>query len=366
MKIESITVSKLQDLINDNAFWRQSILPITKQRALSFVHNPRTQDDNVVLFCGYSKNRLIGYLCILPDYIYIDGNQQRIGLLSSWWVDPENRKSGVGAFLLVKALKAYQQKIVGIKYNKKSGAVILRSNKFVELENNSILVADVWLRTKSLGPKKMHEYRSFRVATKPFIYMINMYNKAKSVRFAKSIRDRIVRFEYCNRVDNETDEFIKKKQDNSLFRRAASELNWILQYPWVLHSPDITMIKKNYFFSSNAKRFFNLVIKVKDNKNIVGFVMIKIRDEVLDVPYVYYEPPYIDGIMHIIIRHAIQLDIGVIRIYDMNIHDSMVKCHFPFIKTEIYKNGIALSNSLNIVDDKVYALQGGDGDCVFT
>lgn len=365
MKIEKVTLTQLKDLLNDNDYWRQQTLPISKQRALSFIHNPRAEPDDPVLFCGYDNDELIGYLGVLPDMIFTNSTSYRIGLLSGWWVHKDYRKSGIGAFLFVKANQEYKDRLCGIKYNRKSGAVILRSGKLIELKKNAIQAADIYLRTNKLGNERMRKYKAYRVIRKPWNIIINGNCALKRRSWVKKNRRASLKIEYCNIIDNETDKFIKSKQQNSLFKRSAPEFNWIIQYPWVLQSPGLMSKPSNYFFVSMAKRFFHLAVKILDGDAVIGFLMMRVHDDLLDISYVYYDRQYESDIIGIIMLHAVSLNASEVKIYGQRLYEGFIRAEVPFLKSITYKNNVAVPVKFMHIDDRSYDIQGGDGDCVF-
>ena len=365
MRIEIITVSKLRVLLRENNYWQQPILPITRHRALSYINNPRGNDDDAVLFCGYEKDTMTGYLGVLPDRIYFDGTSNRIGLLSAWWVHEDHRKSGIGAFLLIKAFKAYENKLGGVKYNRKSGMVMFRSGKFIELEKNAVPAVEIRLHTHSLGSERLRKYKTYRAARKPLNMIINGNCALKMRAWVKRNGTGNLQIEYCNRIDNETENFIKSKQRNSLFRRNAPELNWIIQYPWVLQAPGLTSEPSNYFFSSLANRFFYLALKIVDGETVVGFLLMKVRNDSLDISYAYYEQEYEANIIGIIMRHALSLNISAVKIFGRRIYEAFIRSGAPYVKTTEYIHNIAVAGEFKYIDERSYEIQGGDGDCVF-
>ena len=87
MEIKSFTVTDLKTVLTSENFWLSETLPITKHRALSYSRNPRADEDDLVLLVAYQHNRVVGYLGILPDKIFVNDTIYKMGWLTSWWVD---------------------------------------------------------------------------------------------------------------------------------------------------------------------------------------------------------------------------------------------------------------------------------------
>jgi len=84
MEIKTFTVADLKIALVSEDFWQTPTLPITKHRALSYCRNPRADEDDPVLLVAYQDNRVIGYLGILPDKIYVNDVDYKLGWLTSW------------------------------------------------------------------------------------------------------------------------------------------------------------------------------------------------------------------------------------------------------------------------------------------
>ena len=134
MEIKTYTVADLKTALETEEFWQAQTLPITKHKALSFSQNPRAEAEDPVLLVAYRENRVIGYLGILPDCIYVKDVAFKMGWLTSWWVDSAFGSSGVGAILLFKALNAYSQ-YIGVSGSSKAAREAMQaSQKFRSLQ----------------------------------------------------------------------------------------------------------------------------------------------------------------------------------------------------------------------------------------
>ena len=154
MEIKTFTVADLKTALVSEDFWLTKTLPITKHRALSYSRNPRADEDDPVLLVAYQDNRVIGYLGILPDKIFVNDAVYKLGWLTSWWVDPSCATAGVGAILLFKALNAYYQ-YIGV-----SGVAALA----VWQSRLSVIPGLEKLAWESIGPEfDPYKYNSFTI-----------------------------------------------------------------------------------------------------------------------------------------------------------------------------------------------------------
>ena len=174
MEIKALTVADLKTALRCHpVFVASKTLPITKHRALSYSRNPRAAEDDPVLLVASQDNRVVGYLGILPDKIFVNEAVYKMGWLTSWWVDPSCATTGIGAILLFKALNAYDQ-YVGVSGGSREARKALNaSQKFMVLKPLQGL--DIRLRmnvTRDI-PRRLPALKIFRGVFKIFDVMMD-------------------------------------------------------------------------------------------------------------------------------------------------------------------------------------------------
>ena len=367
MQIEKFTLNHLKSIINDNDYWNRSEVPMTRHRMLSYIHNPRAHYDDIVLFTAFEENKLVGYLNILPDNIKLKDNSYKIGWISSWWVSEHFRSSGVGAFLFYGALKHYNQSLAGVRYNENAGNIIKASRRFTDL--NDIKKTIFILKIQPGRLERSILYNILITLTKPVAVCINsglniLYNRKRKIYERLNTYDGI-KIEYVNWIDDEIDKFINTHQKNNLIKRSAAEFNWILRYPWILSAPGKYNMRHNYQFADISPRFFYIAVKLFKKDNLIGFLLLKFRDDYLDIPYIYYNPEYQNEIVYAIFQQAYLLSVQYISIYDDKLIKSIINKRnlYLYSRNTTYKS--AITNKYTTYNLSKYSLQGGDGDLVF-
>ena len=116
--------SALRKAINSKELFETIDIPITLNRALSFTKNPRLDNKDTLLIVAKEDDTLLGYIGILPDFIFVKNTKIKLGILTTWWA---KTGSSVGLPLLLKALKSYDYKMFGAEYSKEAGHVYLGS-----------------------------------------------------------------------------------------------------------------------------------------------------------------------------------------------------------------------------------------------
>jgi len=123
--------------------------------------------------------------------------------------------------------------------------------------------------------------------------------------------------EYLNYIDHPAADFIKHHQSNELCKRNQQDLNWILQHPWVLQTPQKDEMGKKYAFTAVAPSFKFLPIKILDEKrSIKAFLILSIINGHLKVPYAFWEKDAIDWIVQTIVEHIKLLRVNMVTIFN--------------------------------------------------
>ena len=367
MDIKALTVTDLKAALSSEDFWHTGILPITKHRALSYIYNPRAAEDDVVLLVAYQDGRVIGYLGILPDTIFSANSSCKVGWLTSWWVDPAYAGSGVGAVLLFKAFNAHRQQL-GVSGSSRQAAKVLdATGKFMSLK--TIKGLDIRLRFDWSGA-----WLRKRPALRPLRYLLKLFdciaNEIVSYRGLAWQRHNTaltgLTFEYISNIDEETDRFIQEQNRQDLTRKAAADLNWIMNYPWILPAPLKDSTGRRYFFSSRADRFFYLGVKVfGQDKKMAGFYLTKVRDERMSIVFSFFSQRHARSIAAAVFFHALKMDVSVLSLYDEQMVEGFTALDCPCWSIKRVSRGFSLSKTLADVPPINYRLHGGDGDLAF-
>ena len=367
MEIKEFTIADLKKAIILDNLWDTEIVPISKQRAISQVNNPRATEDDIVLLVGYEDNRVIGYLGILPDTIFIDNKKHKIGWFSGWWVEPAQMNTGIGVLLLFKALHHYNQSIAVLGLSDSAKKVYEASRKFITIKKLEVMIILFRLNSSYFLPRKIPKLKKFLQTLKFLDFVVNSI-----MNFRLFIWKRInnihknIKFEYINEIDEETKQFMAKYNKDELTRRSSVELNWIIKYPWILSSPLKDKISSGYYFSSESERYLYMNVKVfSSNDEMIGFIMFKLRDHHLEVPYLYYCSKHIKQILYVIGYHMIEMDVSIFMTHNEDLIRNFADIKFPYLYKRKTPSPSFISRRFKGINFENYHLQDGDGDRVF-
>jgi hypothetical protein len=367
MEFKTFTVADLGLALLSEDFWLTKTLPITRQKAWSICHNPRAEKDDPALLVAYQDNQVVGYLGILPDKVFLDNADHKLGWLTGWWVDPNIETKAVGAILLYKALNAYRDRL-GVSGGSKAARKALHaSQKFIAL--NPLKGLDIRFRFNATGAilGEFPRMKLFRVGFKFADIMLDEVVNLR--RFFWERRTHICRrlaFEYISSIDEETERFIERHNHHDLTRKGKAALDWIMTYPWIVSAPQKDSASRRYFFSSISARFFYLGVKVfEQNNGMIGFLMLSVRDDRMRVVYSHFENRHAPSIAAAAVYQALAMDVSTLSLYDKPLIESVSGLRCPFWSTKSISRGFFLSKTFADSSLTDCRLHGGDGDFAF-
>jgi hypothetical protein len=367
MEIKTFTVADLKTALVSEDFWLTKTLPITKHRALSYCRNPRAEEDDPVLLVAYQDIKVIGYLGILPDKIFVNDASYKLGWLTSWWVDPSCATAGVGAILLFKALNAYDQYVGVSGSSPKAIKALHASQKFMALKPLQGLDIRLRLNVTRDIPRRLPALKIFRVLFKVFDEMMGAVVNLRIFFWQqRNNPGQRLTFEYISTIDEQTDHFIQQHHQHDLTRKEKFDLSWIINYPWILSAPLKDTASKRYYFSSRADRFSCLGVKVFEHHNeMIGFFLLKVRDDRMSVVYSYFESRHAVSITAAVVQQALAMEVSILSLYGERLVTSFSKLGCPCWSAKKKSREFSLSKAFADIPLANYRLQGGDGDLAF-
>ena len=367
MEIKTFTVADLKTALLAEDFWLTKTLPITKHRAISYIHNPRADKDDLVLLVAYQNNQVIGYLGILPDKIFVNNAVYKFGWLTSWWVDPCSATTGVGAILLFKALNAYHQHLGVSGGSKEARKTLQASQRFIALKTLKGLDIRLRLNVTRAIPQKLSTMKIFQVWFKIFDVMVDEIVNLRNFFWKRrnNICQRLS-YEYISSIDEETGHFIQRHHQHDLTRKGKKDLSWMMIYPWILSAPLNDSASRRYYFSSLCNRFLYLGVKVFEQlSGMIGFFMLKVRDDRISVEYSYFESQHASAITAAVVYHTLAMDVSVLSLYDEQLVASFSELRCPYWSAKPVSRGFFLSKAFADIPLTECRLHGGDGDLGF-
>jgi hypothetical protein len=92
--IKTYTIADLEALLSDQNFWQLDPLPITKQRIVSQMRNPRASKEDLALLVAFDNGQVVAYTGGFPDRVYLNGSCQKACCMTTAWAHPSRRRKG--------------------------------------------------------------------------------------------------------------------------------------------------------------------------------------------------------------------------------------------------------------------------------
>ncbi len=366
MTFELLDKAGLQTYLNSAAFANEAVLPITPWRGLSHLANPRIDEDDILLILAREKGVLIGYLGILPDLIFHE-SEQKMGWLSSLWVEPAQKGKDISTLLFQKAAEVWHGHLIAANYVPFTKKIYDRVGAFekVPLTRHGMRYyyrSDLKTILKGRSPV----WEKYGPALGMTDQIFNFLNAARLRLLPKSTTQ--VPYEVVHVVDQEAGRFIDGFQSRELFRRGQREWNWMLAQPWVRSQKERDEIDVQYFFSSTADLFRYSAIKIRDEKGVLsGFMILLLRDGMLSVPACYVAEKSASDAAQLINHFARIWNVSTLTIFRKELLAEFAKHRFPWMGKKVIQRNYMVSTSLAPnFDLQQYNMQDGDGDVGFT
>jgi GNAT superfamily N-acetyltransferase len=365
-EIKTYTASQLLEFINSEEFNHLENYPITRHRALSHINNPRGNETDKILYLALENGEIVGYRLLMVDTIIIDDKPEKIGWYSCVWVHPNKRGSGIAKKMVEISLSDWNNNIIF------QGPVSASKNLYVSTNVfNEVFITGLRAYTR-FDFNEVLSAKLPRLKPLSFVFItidafLNLFIDAFSGSKQNINKNKHIQF--VKEIDDEIEHFIKKHQQHNLFKRTKTELNWILNYPWILNSDTIDNVSANYHFSSIAKRFEFFNVKFFDNENqLAGFVMLQLLNKHLTVHTAYFESSQTKVIVELIYQLIKENKINSFSVYNKELVDYMSSNQNPFIFKKSLKRGFYYSKNFEHYFKKNPQLrfEAGDGDMIFT
>ncbi|WP_026977520.1 GNAT family N-acetyltransferase [Flavobacterium tegetincola] len=368
IELKKILKKDILDLLADEMFWKHSFLSISKHRLYAHFKNPNLKDDDIVLLLSYLNAELVGYMGVFTDTITIDSIQNKIGWLSTWWVHPKTKGSGIGREILNGMYAELNGKIGISQFTPSAKRVYDKSGYFTTLKENVGIKAVLRSNLTFVIPTIYPNLKKFESIFKISDHFINFFVNLKLVIQKKSIANKLqgISVDYLQIPDQETLKLINRFNKNDLSHKGFAFFEWLKTYNWVQSAPLLNFTQKDkYEFSMYDKSFEISFLKILKEDSCIGFVVLQKRNYVLKVLFTYYDPSNsVIDIANIIKLQAIAQNTREIICYDEAICANLKASSVFLYKTKKIKHSI-ISKAFNTTDFNDVRMHFGDGDCSF-
>jgi hypothetical protein len=360
MKTDIISIAELQDYINSPEYKKSEILPISPERAKSYIENPRADGNMPILFTLSEKEKIIAYRTVLPDYFISNNSKIAFAWLSGNFVSNEYRRKGLSSALFRSVEESWKGKLMYTNYAPASKAVYDKSGQFQEI---IVRAGNRYYLRSSLSTlfKERYKVPGLLELTDSIINSIHDRRlKSSSYSFEKDIL-----ISEIDSVDTELASLIESESKKSLFCRGIKEFDWIRKNPWI-RSEDIDDNLGDYQFSWKKSRFANKWIKIESSEGL-AFLWITIVEEKFAVPYFYYNHQSLLNIAKkLIINEMAREKCSFFSSRHPELLVELNSSKRPFIISKSMPQRYFAHKALIDLFPSILTIHDGDGDCVFT
>ncbi|MFZ5554104.1 MAG: GNAT family N-acetyltransferase [Bacteroidota bacterium] len=359
MEITGYDKKQLEEFISSTEFMAMDILPITRHRALSHIHNPHAGENDLLLFIARENNRMIAYAGVLADEIILEGKKEKCGWFSLFWVHPDFRGKGIGKKMMEHVITQWNEKLLVADYVPATKNIYSRTGKFSDLSPKEGWRCFLYFNLAEVLPPK----NKFFTVIRPLLGFADLFlNLFAGIRFlfirSKKSSDSVTEIKFAE----EKHQAIIDRHNNSAFKKTVNELNWIKNFPWVL-SPENEKEMKRFHFSSYANYFFTGIYEIKSENKISGLMMITIKNGHLKIPYFFGDRNAATVATGFIVSEMRNKHLSMATVFHSEICEELKKTKGVFVAKRNFKRHYLISKTFGTTNIK---LNDGDGDCGFT
>ena len=360
LEIKKIKRNELESFTGSDFFNRLPVVPITPERAKSYVRNPRSQPGDVVLYLGFIDEQLVAFRSLFADWIFEAGQPVRFGWFSGNWVHPQFRRQGFSEALLREAYSDWNGKLMFTNYAPESEKLYLKTGWFKPIHQFSGVRGYLFPKTRKLLP-----------AANRNILLKSVFTVADSIIVLVSsfrilfFRDRVsseFSFETLPTPDEACFNLLRRSEQNFLFNRGEAELQWIFRFPWIMTTSQIRKI--SYPFSSVSSSFYYQTVKLFKRNELAGFFIFSVREGHLKTLFFCLPENAENAVALFLKKYCVLKKIEVITLYNQQVSEWFFAQKFPFLRLK--KFGQKIYSTFLPEHAETYRFQDGDGDVFFT
>jgi hypothetical protein len=363
MQIAEFTVGELPDFVNSSLWQQLEPKPITRLRAISQFHNPRAKKDDIALIIAYENNQLLGVVGLLPNLI--NGQAHLVANSNTcWWADPVKGKQ-IAVPLFLKAFARCNQRMFMTNCTPHTLSILQKTSWFNFPQTAPGRRGFLRFNLHEVVPIKFPKTIRLKTALKIVDSTVNFL--LTPVRFVNLLRftRNVPHVEYSNSPDSSMTEYIEQNSENEFIRRTGPELEWILNFPWLIEK-NTNQEPVEYPFSHIVKQFEQYFVKISVSGKTIGLLLISIRDGHMKIPYAYLHEEDACQVLKVVYQQAVIKKAVTLTVFHPKLSTIIDSVPHPFIFRKKIKRLMAISKQITHLYETYPVLQDGDGDVVFT
>ncbi len=338
LEVIGLTKKMLSEAIDKNTYWKDSLAPMPKSKALWLISNPRIEDDDYCGVIGYEGKKMISFIFMFPDLIN-DTEKKKVYWMISWWVHPKFKDTVLGTYIYNEAvnltgkqifIKSYAENVTTF-YEKQPFRVIasrLRHTIFFSMDS-SMLIG----RFRFLKPLKLivNWIDSLTYS------IIKTLNKSKFKKTTKSLS-----YDYITQIDNATWNFIEPLCKNDLIYKTKDYINWQIDNDQYMQTPISSKFPYKVLQTGISNNIHIHSLNVIKDGEIIGFISYIINFNELNVKYfLVKEEGNYDLCIDALMENFYKVKTKFIFTDDTKLSDTITKRYKTVFTHKVLKKGLA-------------------------
>ncbi len=359
-EIKKIRLGELEEFVQSETFRNFKTVPITDLRVKSYLNNPHSRPEDIVLYLGFAENQLVAFRTLFAGTA-VSGNEKiSFAWCSGNWVHPGFRRKGFSELLLNEAFIDWEGKLMFTNYAPDSEKLYLKTGKFRVIHQFEGFRGYLFPKTRKLFSRADKNVLTGLLSSIAD-FSISVVSTVRAW-FYRARQNSEIRFGELTFPDDECYKFHPEFADSYLFTRGEKDLKWIFKFPWI--SADKKIISQNYPFSSFSKCFNYHTVKVFVKEKFTGFFIFSVREGHLKTLHFCVPNGIEKEIADYLKRFCVSNKIEVATVYKNEIATELLNQKFPFLHAKKY--GQKIYSSFEIKNIGNCKFQDGDGDVIFT
>ena len=366
--IKKIYKRDIPALLEDTDFWEHSFLSISRNRLYAHLKSPNSNDDDIVLLLAYLDNELVGYMGVYTDRIRIADRTEKIGWLSTWWVHPKTKGSGIGREILNTMYSEHNGRIGISQFTPSARRVYDKSGYFRSLKDSIGIKAVLRSNLSFVLPALYPKLRAMTGLLQAVDHLLNAVVNIKLWLQRPAVEKRLkgITVDYLSSPDAAMMQVVQDHGKDDISIKDKAFFEWLKACQWV-HKASLLKFTRHdrYAFSMYDKSFEVNLIKISLNKECIGFIVLQKRNYVSKVLFAYYDAGQHTAVISDIIKlENMRQNTREIICYDTPIANALKQSAVFLYTTKKRKESI-ISNAFGEVDFAPKRMHFGDGDCCF-
>jgi len=365
MTFTCIKIKDLATFVESATFQQLLVLPISKRRGLAHATNPRAHAEDVALLLAYLEDRLVGYLGFLPDDIHQGAKSLHLAWMSCIWVDPNTRGKGVAKQMLRKGFELWDHKLLATEFTAPAKKLYDKLGLFDDLIVNQGIRCYLRFNLATLLPTSRPKLKSAKPLLRLADFILNGVNGIRLGLYSKKSANGF-HVEVVQQIDSEARDFILSNNHLEFLKRNETDLEWLLNNPWLGNQKQDQIDAKSYDFSVYAKHFEFNIIKIKTATHLKAVLILAERDDALKVPYCWLEAGIEPIAIQVIWQYMLKHKLSILTLYQQALIPFLKTTKHPFYLQRPFSRHYLISKNMAPHIPKKVLIQDGDGDCAFT